>query len=313
MAIYLLAGQPSRTNLGLVDAWHRLGLDATLLKPAQARWRVQAVDTIVARLDVTASLDGVEPGLRELRRLERRGLRVFNTAASLRSMHDKLETAVALSRHSVPSPSTAQITEYDVTLPIEPPVVIKPRFGSWGRDVVRCDTAEDYMQHLDELGGCAWFRRHGALVQELVEPLGFDMRLLVSRGEVVGAIERVAAPGEWRTNVALGAIRRRVTPPPEAVAAALAAAAAIGGDFVGVDLLPRPGGGYVVLELNGAVDFTAAYALDGQDVFERVAMLLAREEADASTAVPRGLHAPALPVIEALGGPGGPAGIEYAG
>ena len=47
---------------------------------------------------------------------------------------------------------------------------------------------------------------------------------------------------------------------------AVRAAAAVGGDLVGVDLLPDEGG-WRVIEINGAVDFTDDYALDGRDVF----------------------------------------------
>jgi len=105
--------------------------------------------------------------------------------------------------------------------------------------------------------------------------------VLVAGGEVVGAIERVAAPGEWRTNVALGGTRRPAIPGPRARALALAAAAAVGADLTGVDLL-RMGRSYVVLELNGAVDFTAEYSFDGEDVFERVAETLARRSLPAA-------------------------------
>jgi glutathione synthase/RimK-type ligase-like ATP-grasp enzyme len=55
-------------------------------------------------------------------------------------------------------------------------------------------------------------------------------------------------------------------PPQEACAIAAAAADAIGGDLVGVDLLPADLGTWVVLEVNGAVDFTSAYSMD-DDVF----------------------------------------------
>jgi hypothetical protein len=58
---------------------------------------------------------------------------------------------------------------------------------------------------------------------------------------------------------------------------ALAAAAAVGADLVGVDLLPAPDGGHLVLELNGAVDFTSDYSLGSRDVFDEAAGALAAE------------------------------------
>jgi glutathione synthase/RimK-type ligase-like ATP-grasp enzyme len=122
-------------------------------------------------------------------------------------------------------------------------------------------------------------------VQRLVQPLGFDLRLVVARGCVVGAIERIPAAGEWRTNIALGGSRRPVVPPPEACSLAIAAADAVGGDLVGVDLLPLPDGGYVVLEVNGAVDFTAEYSLAGRDIFEAVAEEICAEEVDVDIAL----------------------------
>jgi glutathione synthase/RimK-type ligase-like ATP-grasp enzyme len=61
-------------------------------------------------------------------------------------------------------------------------------------------------------------------------------------------------------------------PPQPAAALAVAPAAAVGGDLVGVDLLPVDDG-WTVLEVNGAVDFTPAYA--DNDVFDAaVAALL---------------------------------------
>ena len=96
---------------------------------------------------------------------------------------------------------------------LEPPIVFKPRFGSWGEDVVRCDDEESIERALVELDQKPWFHATGAIAQKLVAPRGYDLRLVVAGDRVVGAVRRIAAPGEWRTNVALGARREPVVPP----------------------------------------------------------------------------------------------------
>ncbi len=151
--------------------------------------------------------------------------------------------------------------------------MIKPRLGSWGVDVFRCASDEELQAALEEVRSRPWFARQGALVQELVPPVGYDLRLVVAGGVVVGAIRRVAAPHEWRTNASLGGTRRRARPSAAAAALGIASAAAIGADLVGVDLLPA-GDGYTVIELNGAVDFDDLYSLTGQDVLREAAVAL---------------------------------------
>jgi hypothetical protein len=54
-----------------------------------------------------------------------------------------------------------------------------------------------------------------------------------------------------------------------------------GAALVGVDLLPDGRGGWVVAELNGAVEFNDEYA-PWQDVFAETASLLAREALERS-------------------------------
>ncbi|HZD87627.1 MAG TPA: RimK family alpha-L-glutamate ligase [Gaiellaceae bacterium] len=278
--IWIAAGRANVTNESIIGALHEQGLRAGLVDPTALRDVVQDGDLVLARLDVRRSIDGIEDGVWALRRAERRGVRVLNRATTLIACHDKLETALALARAGIPHPPTVHV-RYEATLPaLTFPLVVKPRFGSWGRDVTLCTSPRQLKLRLRALRRHAWFRRSGALLQALVPPVGFDLRLVVAGGRVVGAIERVAAPGEWRTNIALGGARRPVDPPPAARELALAAAAAVGGDLVGVDLLPLANGGYVVIELNGAVDFTSDYSLAGKDVFDEVADVLGRTLAE---------------------------------
>ena len=281
----ILATHATETNLALARASLAQGVPATVMTPEQALQGLRPGDVALGRLDVLPTLDGVEDGLWYMRLLERRGVRVLNPATALAAAHDKLLTARRLEAAGVPAPMTRHLA-LRPRRPLQeltPPLVLKPRFGSWGVDVVRCDDVRSMLCALSTLRTRPWFAQHGVLAQELVTPLGHDLRVLVAGGVVVGAVRRVAAPGEWRTNVALGAVRQKAVPPPAAAALALAAADAVGGDLVGVDLLPIDDG-WTVLEVNGAVDFTLAYA--DCDVFEAAvaALLDVARQAQASEA-----------------------------
>ena len=274
MTLHLVSGSLAPTNASLLAAFRAEGVDAALTTPSELREQVAPGDTVLGRLDVLPTLEGVEPGIWELHRLKNRGVTLFNEPASLLAAHDKLATAIRLAGAGVRHPRTAHLDGSSTPLRLEPPVVVKPRFGSWGRDVFVCADEAELIACLASLRGRAWFERQGVLVQELVPPCGYDLRIIVAGGQVVGAIERVAAVNEWRTNIALGGSRRRSNPPPAACALAIEAAAAIGCDLVGVDLLPDAAGDWVVLELNGAVDFTTEYSLNGGDVFTDIARML---------------------------------------
>ena len=270
--IALLGGGANRTTVRLAESWRGLGLDARRV----SGWELAGLargDIAIGRLDVLPSLDGVEPGLFDLLLVERRGVDVRNRARALLAAHDKLRTARLLRTAGIPQPRTAWVRAPADPIELAPPIVVKPRFGSWGDEVHRCETERDARALLTTLAGRPWFRRHGALVQELVPPRDHDLRVLVAGGRVIGAAARTAAAGEWRTNVSLGGRKEHAEAPPAAAMLALAAARALGCDLVAVDLLPVDGG-FVVLELNAAADFDDAYVDRGNDVDAEVALAL---------------------------------------
>jgi RimK family alpha-L-glutamate ligase len=260
MRFAIVAHRLSDTNARLAGAAATLGFPAPVLAPRQALRTLEAGDVALGRLDVLETLDGMEEGETELARLADSGVEVLNGPMTLAVSHDKLLTARVLRHAGVPHPRTWHIAEGQPSPAPELPLVLKPRFGSWGRDVVRCDTPADLDVAISALAARPWFREHGVLAQELIEPRGWDLRVIVAGDRIVGCARRVAAAGEWRTNVALGAVTQPAAAPPAARSLALAAARAVKGDLVGIDLLPV-GNGFTVVEVNGAVDFRPAYAV----------------------------------------------------
>lgn len=262
----IIAWERTATNVALARS-----ADWLLIDPVRALKVLRRGDVALARLDVRQTLDGIEMGMEALGELSARGVTLLNDPSVLLSTHDKLLTARLLDGAGVAHPETRLVTVASSNPEWIGPVVVKPRFGSWGLHVARCDSVDALRRHLDAIAEHRWVRSCGAIVQSLVPPSGFDLRLVVARRRVVGAVLRISPEGEWRTNVALGARRVPTTPPAEAIRLAVDAADAVNGSLVGVDLLPGRGGGWVVLEVNGAVEFTTDYSFAG-DVFAAAAL-----------------------------------------
>ena len=89
-------------------------------------------------------------------------------------------------------------------------VIIKPIFGSMGHGMVRVsdpDVAFRVVRSLEQM-------RIVFYVQRAVDHGGRDVRVFVVGGRVLGAIERRAPDGQWRTNVSLGGSARPFELPP---------------------------------------------------------------------------------------------------
>jgi RimK family alpha-L-glutamate ligase len=285
MRFAIVAHRAGKTAFGLLTRrWRRF--EPIVLEPREALAQLEPSDAALGRLDVRPTLDGIEDGLGALSTLAEDGVHVLNPPGALLSTHDKLVTARALRRAGLPHPETRAVDPWKPPPEIAFPAVVKPRFGTWGLDVTQCSDRLELETRLEELARRPWFRTHGALVQELIPPLGHDLRLLVAGGTVVGAVKRMAPLGEWRTTESLGATRAPVTPPPSACELACAAAKAVGGDLVSVDLLPLGPGRYVVLDVSGVAEFDLDYSL-GTNVFDATVAALERIATRGSAFAPR--------------------------
>src|SRR5207248_11359220 len=82
--------------------------------------------------------------------------------------------------------------------------------------------------------------RLGAVLylQRVIRHPGYELRVFLLRGSVLGAMRRHATPGEWRTNVSMGGRAEPFHLDGEAERLAVEAARAVGADMAGVDLSP---------------------------------------------------------------------------
>jgi RimK family alpha-L-glutamate ligase len=223
------------------------------------------VDAVLARIIPNGSLDQIVFRVNALHWLEQHGVLVVNSPRSIERTVDKFFTSALLQEASIPVPETVVCESREeamATVERFGEVIIKPIFGSMCQGLVRVnspDVAFRVIQALEQL-------RTVFYVQRAVDHDGRDVRVFVVDGRVIGAMERHAPEGDWRTNVARGGVARSIRLPPEWDELAIRAADVVGADYAGVDLLPARDGQVFVLEVNGIPGWKGLQRVTGLDV-----------------------------------------------
>ncbi len=229
-------------------------------------------DAVIVRTMPPGSLEQVVYRMDALAALESSGVVVINPPKAVECAVDKFLTTHRLQRAGLCVPRTVVCEDADAAiaafLELGGDVVVKPLFGSEGRGIVRVsdpDLAWRTFRTLERLDAVLY-------LQEFIDHPGWDVRVMVLDGEILGAMRRVNGR-DFRTNVS-----RQATIEPHLAgdleqAWALSAAKAVGAWFAGVDILyNRSGLGYVV-EVNAVPGWRAFARATGKDV---AAMLLDR-------------------------------------
>jgi RimK family alpha-L-glutamate ligase len=160
-------------------------------------------DAVLARIIPNGSLEQLIYRVDALHWLEERGVRVVNGPRCIERCVDKFYTSALLQGAGLPTPETVVCERLDAAMEavrVMGDVIVKPIFGSMGHGMVRVsdpDTAFRVLRALDAVRAVFY-------VQRVVEHGGRDVRAFVVGGRVLGAIERRAPDGGWRTNVSLG-------------------------------------------------------------------------------------------------------------
>ena len=226
----------------------RLGKGAGQLSSARAS--ILDADAVLARIIPTGSLEQIIYRVDALHWVEERGVPVTNSPRAIERCVDKFYTTALLQEAGLPVPETVVCESAADALAALGPMgdaIVKPIFGSLGHGMVRItdpDVALRVVEPLEQVSSVFY-------VQRTVDHGGRDIRVFVVGGRVIGAIERTAPSGEWRTNFSRGASVMPFELPAAWEQMALAATTAVGADYAGVDLLPARDGQVFVLEVNG--------------------------------------------------------------
>ncbi len=257
MRFAILSGGTGWHVQDLIRAAHAEGHDAEALDFRATSGSVNVVDTswdrfdaVIVRTMPAGSLEQVVFRMDQLHVLHAGGMAVVNPPRAVEICVDKYLTSATLQRAGVPTPRTVVCQRSDAALDafatIGGDVVVKPLFGAEGRGMVRVTDGEvawRTFRAIEQTGGVIY-------LQEFIAHPGWDVRAFVLGGRVLASMRRTSAD-DWRTNASRGATVSPTTLDASATELALAAASAVSAVVAGVDLLPLPGGGWTVLEVNG--------------------------------------------------------------
>jgi ribosomal protein S6--L-glutamate ligase len=224
---------------------------------------LQGFDAVIPRIRPALTFYGTAV----VRQFEMMGVYCLNESVAITRSRDKLRTLQLLSRKGLDMPITGFAHSQNDTKDLikmvgGAPLIIKLLEGTQGVGVVMAETnkaAESVINAFKSL-------KANILVQEFIkEAGGRDIRCFVVGKKIVGAMERVAAEGEFRANVHLGASVQPVKLTKEERKLALKAAEVLGLRCAGVDLV-RSKSGPKVLEVNSSPGLEGIEAATKVDV-----------------------------------------------
>jgi ribosomal protein S6--L-glutamate ligase len=214
---------------------------------------------------IGASVTGV--GLSVVRQLEAMGVPLVNGSSAIARSRDKLAALQHLAAAGVRIPRTVLARGgFDVRELVAQvgglPAILKLIQGTQGVGVMIAHSAAE----VESILGTLWDLGQEILLQEFVaESRGRDIRALVVGDRVVGAMQREARRGEFRSNLHRGGFGTAVQLPAGHAEIAVRAARVLGLDVAGVDLLESTEGPKVV-ELNSSPGFEGLERATGLDI-----------------------------------------------
>lgn len=168
------------------------------------------------------------------------------SARAIQIAHDKFLTTAILSHNKIPVPKTYLIKTkkgiLHLSSKINFPIMIKLMSGSGGMGVMYVENEEAMGSIIESMN----ILKQEALVQEYIQNPGEDLRVFVAGSEIIGAMKRVAAPGEKRANIKAGGHGVRYVPTKEIAEISFKSAEAIEAKMCAIDIVEGADGPKVI-------------------------------------------------------------------
>ncbi len=273
----------------------RLGIKVQVYKPEDFDLLVtdEIRDTIMIRGEAVPLPDVVYPYLNHndqgyfplavVRQLERMGVIVYNTAATIEMVRDKLHAHQVIAEAGLPSPAT-MLAKFPVDIELIEktlgfPLIVKTLNGALGIGVFLIQNEKAFKDLIDLIGETN--PNLQLIFQKFVAASsGRDLRLFTLEDEVIAAMERRAADGDFKANFSSGGSVHAYEPDEAAVNIALETVKALNIQIGGVDLLFTDDGGYTICEANTFPGFKGLERASGVNVPEKIFESMERKVAE---------------------------------
>ncbi len=233
------------------------------------------VDAIIPRIGASVTFYGAAV----VRQFEQ--MKVFSTVESqaLVRSRDKLRSLQLLAKAGIGMPKTAFCNhpnniDYVLNQVGGAPVVIKLLEGTQGIGVILAETRNSAKSVLETFLDV----EINILVQEFIEEAkGADVRAFVVDGQIVGAMRRQGAAGDFRSNLHRGGTAALIQLTAAEKATAIKAVKKLGLVIAGVDMLQSKRGP-LVMEVNSSPGLEGIEGATGVDIAGKIIELVERNE-----------------------------------
>ncbi|MDG0968727.1 MAG: 30S ribosomal protein S6--L-glutamate ligase [Porticoccaceae bacterium] len=224
---------------------------------------INELDAVIPRIRPSATFYGCAL----TRQFESMGVYTQNSSLAISQSRDKLFSLQLLIKSGLDIPVTGFAnspidTNELIDMVGGAPLIVKLLEGSQGRGVVLAETKKAAQSVINAFKAV----KANLLVQEFIkEAGGRDLRLFVVNGKVTAAIQREAAPGEFRANIHQGGTASVVKITAAERKLAVKATKSMGLVVAGVDII-RSKAGPLLLEVNSSPGLEGIEAATGKDV-----------------------------------------------